>query len=201
MDSLLTHGCPLAVALAEAHVAFLLAAVSMLDSRGHGAGEAMDGTEGPGRAAREIAPRDGEPSPLSPYAVPQRAHPGQTCAQRARVGLLEELDLGGRASARPSGSVHRFWWRRKRSMLSRSRTRARSFMRPPQWGHLSTGRPRVRRINSAQRQYRQRGPVRGGVGGGLVCADGTGGVSVGGGSGSGGMTRGRHGLAGAKTPL
>jgi hypothetical protein len=102
-------------------------------------------------------------------------------------------------------------------MLSRSRTRARSFMRPPQWAtgaakprgagagragpRVSTGRPTVKRINSAQGQYRQSAPVRAGLAGGLVCACGAGGVSVGAGSGSGGMTSGRHGEAGASTPL
>jgi hypothetical protein len=85
-------------------------------------------------------------------------------------------------------------------MLSRSRTRARSFMRPPQWGQVSTGRPRVRRISSAHGQYRQRGPVRAGLAGGLVCACGAGGVSVVDGS-SGGMSSGRHGEAGISTPL
>jgi hypothetical protein len=72
-------------------------------------------------------------------------------------------------------------------------------MRPPQWGQVSTGRPRVRRISSAHGQYRQRAPVRPGLGGGLVCAWGAAGVSVGAGSG-GGMTSGHQGLAGASTP-
>ena len=71
-------------------------------------------------------------------------------------------------------------------MLSRSLTRARSFMRPPQWAtgaakprgagggragpRVSTGKPRVKRINWAPGQYRQRGPVRAGLAGGLVYA-------------------------------
>jgi hypothetical protein len=55
-------------------------------------------------------------------------------------------------------------------------------------------------MSSAHGQYGQRAPVRAGLVGGLVYAIGTGGVSVGAGSGSGGMTRSRHGLAGASTP-
>jgi hypothetical protein len=73
-------------------------------------------------------------------------------------------------------------------------------MRPPRWGQVSTGRPRVRRISSAHGRYRQRAPVRAGLAGGLVCVWGAAGVSVGAGSG-GGMTSGRQGLAGASTPL
>jgi hypothetical protein len=57
-------------------------------------------------------------------------------------------------------------------------------------------------MSSAQGQWRQRGPVRGGLGDGLVCADSVGGVS-GGAAGAGsirGTTRGLRAPAGASTP-
>jgi hypothetical protein len=62
---------------------------------------------------------------------------------------------------------------------------------------VSTGKPKVRRISSGHGQYRQRAPVRAGLAGGLVCGAGTAGVSAC--SGSGGITSGRHELAGAST--
>jgi hypothetical protein len=65
-------------------------------------------------------------------------------------------------------------------MLSGSRTRARSFMRPPHAGHRSTVNPNVRRKSSAHLMYRHRLPVGGGfaalvnaAGAGAALADGS----------------------------
>jgi len=88
---------------------------------------ALEGADGAGGAARagglgRIYPaRRRTAFPPSTQAGPQRAAHGQICGWQARFGPLEQLDLGGRleaadgvkgrgrASARPRGSVHRFW--------------------------------------------------------------------------------------------
>jgi len=55
-------------------------------------------------------------------------------------------------------------------MLSGSRTRARSSMRPPHAGHSCTFTPKVRRSNSAHLMYRHLRPVLCGFGGLLDAA-------------------------------
>jgi len=104
---------------------------------------------------------------------------------------------------------HRPWWRKKRSMLSGSRTRARSFMRPPHAGHWSTVNPNVRRKSSDHPMYRHRLPEGGGLAA-LVNAGGAGrsvrrrwrwGALGDGSAGAGGMISGRQWAAAARTPL
>ena len=66
-----------------------------------------------------------------------------------------------RVGALPCGGNHIPWWRKKRSMLSGSRTSARSFIRPPHAGHWSTVNPNVRRKSSAhERRWRWGGTCR-----------------------------------------
>jgi len=136
----------------------------------------------------------------------RRALAGATAPGGSRTDRTVAHGLG----RGPHGATTGLGGARKRSMLSGSRTRARSFMRPPHAGHWSTVNPNVRRKSSDHPMYRHRLPEGGGLaalvnagGAGALCGGGGGaGAALADGSaGAGGMISGRQWAAAARTPL